>query len=339
MRRRPGLIVDIRALIVVERHGENEIRIRHEFAQRMPQPARGINASMRRVAHPFCRGVVAMRVLQRRGRRIAAFEHVVQRHPVRGALQEPGRITAVAPFVANHRTRPHDHVKAEFAPELQHAPQVATRVRVAIEVERAVRRFMPIPRHVQIERVGARAFHGQHRIAPALGRNAFIKEGTAEEEERLAVDEQLRRSIALHDSRMRERGPPAREPAQAERVQARARPQARTATSARCGRGSGRRPHPRAVPRRRSPLRTHPSSRTRTAMRTTRRGQAADRAGAGTALVRRCGATPGPRWYRRHLARARCRRLSTLITVSSGTSVAGSASNPRTSSATFGKRA
>ncbi len=204
MRRGPGLIVDVGALIVVERHRDHEIRVRHELRQRVMQPARRIIA-MGRVAHPFGGRIVAVRVLQRRGGGIAPFEDVVQRHAVRGPAQEPRRIAAVTPLVANHRARPHDQVKVQFARQLQHAAQIAARVRMAVEVECPVRRFVPVPRHVEVERVGARDAHGEHRVAPAFGRNAFVEERAAEEEERLAVDEQLRRAVALHDARVRER--------------------------------------------------------------------------------------------------------------------------------------
>ncbi|HEX3551261.1 MAG TPA: hypothetical protein VHT53_12835 [Candidatus Elarobacter sp.] len=190
VRRRIRVVVEIRALVVVELHGEHAIGDGAKLGERAVQPPRGVPA-VRRVAHPLRRGGVGMRVLQRRGGRIAALEHVVQRHPVRRTLQQPRRIAAVAPFVANHRPRAHEESKAELRPEPQHLAQIAARARAPGEVEIAVAELVPVPRHVEVERVRAEIAHDAHRVVPFLTRQALVEERAAEEEERLPVDAQV----------------------------------------------------------------------------------------------------------------------------------------------------
>ncbi|HTW82468.1 MAG TPA: hypothetical protein VMD91_00195 [Candidatus Sulfotelmatobacter sp.] len=188
-------------MIVVELDRQHAVRDRAKLGQRAAQPARGV-AAVRRVRQPLRGGGVAVRVLQRRGRRIAPFEHVVERHSVRGPPQQPRRIAAVAPLVADHRPRPHDEVEAQFLAQPQHLAQVAARIGVAVEVERAVGRLVPVPRHVQVERVRAERAQRQHRRAPRRDRQALVEERAAEEEERPAVDLQLRRTVALDQHRV-----------------------------------------------------------------------------------------------------------------------------------------
>ena len=96
-------------------------------------------------------------------------------------------------------------MEVQLAREREHTPQVAPRIGVAVEIERAVGDFVPVPGHVEVERVGTGRAHGQHRIAPLFGRDAFVEERAAEEEERFAVNLKLRRSVALYDARVRER--------------------------------------------------------------------------------------------------------------------------------------
>ncbi|HTJ25797.1 MAG TPA: hypothetical protein VMA36_06490 [Candidatus Limnocylindria bacterium] len=207
VRRRIRLVVDVRALVVVELHRDDAVGDGSELREHAVQPARGV-APVRRVAQPLRRRVVAVRVLQCRGRGIASVEDVAQRHVVVRAPQQPRRIAAVAPFVADDGTGTHDEVKAELLAEAKHRAQVAARVGVPVEVERAVGDFVPVPGDVQIERVDAHRPQRKHRVAPARGRDPLVEERAAEEEERLAVDEELRRAIALHDPCVSERRSP-----------------------------------------------------------------------------------------------------------------------------------
>ena len=207
MRCGPGLIVDVGALIVVERDRDDAVGDRRELAQRAHEPAMRVEP-VRRVAEPLRGGIVGVRVLQRRGRGVAALEDVVFGHAVRRAFQEPRRIAAVAPFVANHRSGSHDEEEAVVARKREQRAEIAPRVRGAVEIEAAVAGLVPVPGDVEIERVEAQRAERIERGFPAIGRHAFVEEGRAPEEERLAVDEQLRRAGARDDHRMRERRRP-----------------------------------------------------------------------------------------------------------------------------------
>ncbi|HTD37999.1 MAG TPA: hypothetical protein VK669_10825 [Candidatus Limnocylindrales bacterium] len=187
MRRGIRVVVEIRALVVVELHRNHPVGDRPELRERMAEPARGV-VPVRAVAHPLGRGRVGVRVLQRRGRGIPAFEHVVQRHAVFRAPQQPIGVSAVPPLVADHRPRPHDEAKAELLAEPQHFAQVAPRAGSAAEIELTVGELVPVPRHVQIERVRAERAHRDHRVAPLRARHPFVEERAAEEEEGFAVD-------------------------------------------------------------------------------------------------------------------------------------------------------
>nr|WP_317994336.1 hypothetical protein [Vulcanimicrobium alpinum] len=205
VRRRIGVVVEIRTLIVVELDREHAIGDGPELLERAVQPPPGV-PQVRGVAHPLRRGVVAVRVLQRRGRGITPFEHVVQGHPVLGTFEQPRRIAAVAPLVADHRAGTNDEEEPQLLAEPQHLAQIAARARVPVEIEDTVRGFVPVPRDVQIDRVGADLAHAQHRIAPALARNPFVKEGAADEEERPAVEREHRIAVrASRDDRMTKR--------------------------------------------------------------------------------------------------------------------------------------
>ncbi|MGD1066727.1 MAG: hypothetical protein ABR975_07910 [Vulcanimicrobiaceae bacterium] len=200
-----GVVVDVRALIVIELHGEDAIGDRRELAQRRAQPPRCI-AAMGPIGEPLRRGIVAVGVLQRRGRRIAALEHVVQRHPVLRSPQQPGRVAAVAPLVADHRPRPHDEEEAQFLAQTQDLAQVASRIGMAVEIERAVGELVPIPRDVEVQRVRTERPHREHRGPPLIGRQPFVEERAAEEEERFPVELELRRPVALDEHGVTEGG-------------------------------------------------------------------------------------------------------------------------------------
>ena len=103
MRGGPGLIVDVRALVVVE--GDRDhicTRVRDGF-ERALEPAPGIG-KVRCVVQPLRGRVIGVRVLECRRGWVPTLEEVVQRHAVLGALQEPCRVSAIAPFVANDGT-------------------------------------------------------------------------------------------------------------------------------------------------------------------------------------------------------------------------------------------
>ncbi|HEV2740797.1 MAG TPA: hypothetical protein VGU66_19720 [Candidatus Elarobacter sp.] len=193
-------------MVVVELHGDHAVGDRPELRERAVQPARGV-AHVRRIAHPLRRGVVAVLVLQCRGRRIPSFEHVVLLHRVLRTLKQPCGIAAVAPLVADHRTGPHDEEEAELLAQAQHLAQVAARAGATVEIEVAVGELVPVPRHVQVQRIRPELAHARHRRAPLRARDALVEKGTAEEEERLAVDFQHRLVARVaHDDGMSERG-------------------------------------------------------------------------------------------------------------------------------------
>ncbi|HZO92400.1 MAG TPA: hypothetical protein VFB22_01410 [Candidatus Baltobacteraceae bacterium] len=197
------LVVDVRALVVVELHRENAVGDGPELVEHAMQPARRV-AQVRTVAQPFAGCVVAVRVLQRRRRGIPAFEHVVQRHVVLGPRQQPGGIASVAPLVADHGPGPHDEAEAQLFAQPQHFAQIPARIRTPVEVEFAVGDLVPAPRDVQVERVRTEPAHRQHRRAPALRRDAIVEERAAPEEEGPPVDDEPRRAEALLHDRVAE---------------------------------------------------------------------------------------------------------------------------------------
>ena len=183
VRRGPGLIVDVGALIVVERDRNDLLRDRPELAQDRLQPAARV-VQVRCVAHPSGGRVVGVRVLQRGRRRIATFQPVAQRHAVFGTAQQPRGIAAVTPLVTDNGARPHDQGEPELAREPQHLAQIAPRIRAPVEIEIAVGELVPIPRHVEIERVDVQlVFKRIHRRAPRVARHTLV-------EERRPVDEE-----------------------------------------------------------------------------------------------------------------------------------------------------
>ena len=344
------VVVEIRALVVVELHGEHAVGDGPELRERAVQPARGV-AHVRRVAHPLRRGVVAVLVLQRRGRGIAAFEHVVLLHRVLRPLQQPRRIAAVAPLVADHRPGPHDEEEAELLAEPQHLAQIAPRAGAPVEVEVAVGELVPVPRHVQVERVRAELAHARHRRAPLRARDALVEERAAEEEERLAVDasaparraRRARRPRArtrrgVRSRALRRRARSRRAATRCTRARAATRSSSRrTASSARSARAQDRRARPRRACRRRTDARRfigRPEQKQPAGERDQRRQRVERHA------ERRVAVGRGARGRARRLAptpwMSTMPAVSALITASSGSSEAGSASSPIATSATDG---
>ncbi len=198
VRCRPGLIVDVGALVVVQLHGDHEVGDRRELLEHAYEPALRV-LEVRRVVHPLGGRVVGVRILQSRRWRITALEEVVQRHAVLRPREQPGGITAVAPLVADHGSRPQDDLECVAPCELHHRVQIAARRCLAREVEVAVCELVPVPWDVQVERVDAQAAVGAQRRLPQRLRQALVEEGPAEHEEGLAVDREDRPAFPLHD--------------------------------------------------------------------------------------------------------------------------------------------
>src|ERR1700676_3664541 len=168
-----------------------------------------------------------MRVLQRSGRRVAALQEIVERHAVLGSREQPRRVAAVAPLVANHRPRPHDQLEAVLARELEKVAEITTRARAADEVIVAIRKFVPIPDYVEIERIDSERPKSAHRARPlTLWQSLVEKRGTVNEEP-FGVDFKDGKVVTLDDRGVRERictGGAAEEEQNEERCSERERP-------------------------------------------------------------------------------------------------------------------
>src|SRR5580700_5542649 len=162
---------------------------------------------MRWVCKPLGGGRVGVRVLESCRGRIAPFEHVVKGHLIRGLLEEPWRIAAVAPLVPNHRTRPQHDFKTELVREPQQTQEIAPWIGRSGEIEYVRRWSVPVPNDVQIDGIDAEVLVCQERGAPLRSRNPFVEERRAVHEERASADGEDRIAVVECNARRTPAGP------------------------------------------------------------------------------------------------------------------------------------
>ena len=125
-------------------------------------------------------------------RRVAPLQYGLPGHPVFGPEQQPVRIAAVAPFIAEEGAGAAGDLESRFGKQAQQVFQVPARIGVPVEIEHVLLRLVPVPERIKVDGVDAESLQALQLRGPAIPGQAVIEKGRRMHDEGLAVQPILR---------------------------------------------------------------------------------------------------------------------------------------------------